>query len=65
MLIKATIAAVILATSVGAGKIAVHKFADLQQADNAMLALASPDAIASPNSPPAVDAITIPPFNHQ
>lgn len=51
MLIKTTIAAAILATSVGAGTIAVHKFANLQQADDAMLARASPDAIASPDAP--------------
>lgn len=51
MLIKAAIAAAILATSVGAGTVAIHKFADLQRADDALLTLANPDAIASPTAP--------------
>lgn len=54
MLTKLTVAVASIAIAAGTiafAPTAFHKAADLQQADDAMLALASPAAIASPDAP--------------
>lgn len=53
MLTKLTAAVAVIATAAGTiayAPTAFHKAVDLATADNAMLALASPDAIASPDA---------------
>jgi hypothetical protein len=50
--LAATVAAIAIAAgTVAFTPVAFHKAADLSTADNAMLALANPDAIASPDAP--------------
>ncbi|TAM95546.1 MAG: hypothetical protein EPN40_10400 [Rhodanobacteraceae bacterium] len=60
MLTKLTAAVAALAIAAGtiaAAPVAFHKAADLATADNAMLALASPDAMAAPDFSAKLDQV--------